>query len=320
VLFVLAPPRGEELLLVDALRRLGARAVEPAGHRVAALFPSPASVDALLWDVERAVRASTTLEDPELAWRWQSHEEWARRWPLEMETRRVTPRLVVTSADPEAADREVVDPEVTDGDATDREAAGRERGVGADDLVIRLDPATAFGTAEHPTTRACLRYLDALVGPGAAILDIGTGSGILAIAAALLGARRVLALESDPMACDAAAGNVARNGVGDAVAVRQLDVTPRTLHRLLERDPRRYDGVVANLETRIVMPLLPVLSGLLGPGGWLVVSGVLEPERHGIVEAGGRAGFELRDEAREGAWWTGSFRAPGAHRTSESVR
>jgi ribosomal protein L11 methyltransferase len=305
VLFVLAPPRGEELLLVDALRRLGARAVEPAGHRVAALFPSPSSVDALLWDVERAVRASTTLVDPGLAWRWQSHEEWARRWPLEVETRRVTPRLVVTSADPEVAGAG---------------SGGGEPGGGEADLVIRLDPATAFGTAEHPTTRACLRYVDALVRPGGAILDIGTGSGILAIAAALLGASRVLALDADPMACDTAAGNVARNGVADAVAVRRLDVTPRTLRQLTEQDPRRYGGVVANLEARIVMPLLAALPALLGPGGWLVVSGVLEPERHGIVAAAGRAGFELCDDAREGAWWTGSFRALGAHRTSESVR
>jgi ribosomal protein L11 methyltransferase len=307
VLFVLAPARGEELLLVDALRRLGARAVEPEGHRIVALFPSPSSVDALLWDVERAVRASTTLVDPGLAWRWQSHEEWVRRWPLEVETRRVTPRLVVTSADPEVAGAEA-------GGGASGGAGGGED----DDVVIRLDPATAFGTAEHPTTRACLRYLDALVRPGVAVLDIGTGSGILAIAAALLGASRVLALEADPMACDAAAGNVARNGVGDAVAVRRLDVTPWALRHLTEQDPRLYDGVVANLETRIVMPLLEALPALLGPGGWLVVSGVLEPERDAIVDAGSRAGLELREDAREGAWWTGSFRAPGAHRTPEA--
>jgi ribosomal protein L11 methylase PrmA len=314
VLFVLAPPRGEELLLVDALRRLGAQAVEPEGHRVAALFPSPSSVAALLWDVERAVRASTTLVDPGLAWRWQSHEEWARRWPLEVATRRVTPRLVVTSANPEVAGAE--------GSGGAGGWAGGEAGGGAGggedgDVVIRLDPATAFGTAEHPTTRACLRYLDALVRPGVAILDIGTGSGILAIAAALLGASRVLALEADPMACDAAAGNVARNGVGDAVAVRRLDVTPRALHQLTEQDPRLYDGVVANLETRIVMPLLAALPALLGRGGWLVLSGVLEPERDAIVDAGSRAGLELREDAREGAWWTGSFRARD-HRTPEA--
>jgi ribosomal protein L11 methylase PrmA len=304
---------------VDALRRLGARAVEPEGHRVAALFPSPSSVDALLWDVERAVRASTTLVDPGLAWRWQSHEELAGRWPLEVETRRVTPRLVVTSADPEVAGAEGSGGA---GGGAGGEAGG-EAGGGAgggedDDVVIRLDPATAFGTAEHPTTRACLRYLDALVRPGVAILDIGTGSGILAIAAALLGASRVLALEADPVACDAAAGNVARNGVGDAVAVRRLDVTPRALHHLTEEDSRLYGGVVANLETRIVMPLLAALPALLSPGGWLVLSGVLEPERDAIVDAGSRAGLQLREDAREGAWWTGSFRAPGARRTPQA--
>jgi ribosomal protein L11 methyltransferase len=289
ILFVLAPPRGEELLLVDALRRLGARAVEPAGHRVAALFPAPSSVDALLWEVERSVRSTTTLEDPCLAWRWQSREEWAQRWAAEVPTRRVTPRLVVTHVE---------------GDV--------EAGEGADgDVVIRLDPATAFGTAEHPTTRACLRYLDDLLRPGVDVLDIGTGSGILAIAAALLGARRVLALEADPAACEAAAVNVALNGVVDRVEVRPLDVTARALIRMAQPGhpgyPGRFGGVVANLEARIVTPLLPALPSVLDGGGWLVVSGILAPERDRLMEAAGRAGLELRDEAREAAWWTGCF-------------
>jgi ribosomal protein L11 methyltransferase len=276
------------LLLVDALRRLGARAVEPAGHRVAALFPPPSSVDALLWEVERAVRASTTLADPDLAWRWQSLEERAHRWALEVETRRVTPRLVVTHAEGEVE-------------------------AGDQDMVIRLHAATAFGTAEHPTTRACLRYLDGLVRPGVHVLDIGTGSGILAIAAALLGARRVVAVEADPMACDAAAINVALNGLSDRVEVRLLDVTARSLARLTQQSaPARYGGVVANLEAGWVTPLLPALPGALSSAGWLVVSGILEPERDGIVAAGARAGLELRDEALEGAWWTGCFGPPSS--------
>lgn len=283
VLFLLAPPRGEELLLVDGLRRLGARAVESAGHRVAALFPAPASVDALLWEVERAARACTTLTDPGLVWQWQSRAEWSQRWTTEVETRRVTPRLVVASADGE------VD-------------------VGPGEVVVRIDPATAFGTAGHPTTRACLRVLDARVRSGDELLDIGTGSGILAIAAALLGARRVLALEADPIACSAARVNVGLNGVEDRVDIRPLEVTVRALTRLTRQvRPLRFDGVMANVEARVLVPLLPPLATLIARGGWLVVSGILKPERAQVLGAAAGTGLELSDEVADGGWWTGSF-------------
>jgi ribosomal protein L11 methyltransferase len=283
VLFLLSPPRGEELLLVDALRRLGAHAVEPAGPRVAALFPAPPSVDALLWEVERVARASTTLTDPSLVWRWETRAQWSQRWTTEVETRRVTPRLVVASR-------------------------GEDVGSGPGEVVVRLDPTTAFGTAAHATTRACLRFLDDRVRAGDELVDIGTGSGILAIAAVLLGARRVLALEADPIACSAARGNVSLNGVSDRVEVRPLEVTARSLTRLTRQArPLRYDGVMANVEAGVVVPLLSALPDLMAPGGWLVVSGVLEPERDQLVGAAAGTGLELGDEGVEGAWWTGWF-------------
>lgn len=283
VLYLLAPPRGEELLLVDALRRLGAHAVEPAGHRVAALFPAPLSVDALLWEVERAARASTTLTDPSPVWQWQTRAQWSQRWTTEVETRRVTPRLVVASRNDDV-------------------------GPGPGEVVVRLDPTTAFGTAGHPTTRACLRFLDDRVRSGDELVDIGTGSGILAIAAVLLGARRVLALEADPIACSAARLNVGLNGVADRVEIRPLEVTARSLTRLTRQArPLRHDGVMANVEAGVVVPLLPGLPALMAPGGWLLVSGVLTPERDQVVAAAARTGLELGDEAVEGAWWTGSF-------------
>src|SRR5690606_35979506 len=99
------------------------------------------------------------------------------------------------------------------------------------DVVIRLLPGVGFGTAEHATTRGCLRILQRRVEPGMRIADVGAGTGILAIAAALLGAAQVLALESDALSSDTAERNVALNQVADRVAVRRLEAKPGDLAR-----------------------------------------------------------------------------------------
>lgn len=283
VLTVPPPPRGEEHLLVDALRRVGARAVEREAGGFLAHFPPPADVEALLAEVRSALRASSSLREPRLAWRREA-EPWAGRWREEMVPRRVTPRLAVAPADGE----------VTDGEAADGDGAT---------VVVRLEPGVGFGTASHPTTRACLRQLDPLVEPGCRLADVGAGSGILAIAAALLGAAEVVALESDAAACEAAGRNSARNGVE-----RRVDVRCATADAAVLGGLGRFDGVAANLELGIVAPLLGALHGALREGGWLVVSGILRAERDGLVRRATAAGLALQAEDVEDGWWTGRFR------------
>jgi ribosomal protein L11 methyltransferase len=283
VVSVLAPSPGQEPLLVDALRRLGARAVERDGQRYAAQFPPPERVTRLVRDVEATFRITTGLPDAGLSWRWQDHGAWAAGWAAVQTAERVGPRMVVARTD------------------------GPVPGATAEDLVIRLEPTTAFGTAEHPTTRACLRLLHRLVRPGDALADVGTGSGILAIAAALLGARRILALEADPLACDAARVNSSLNGTGDRVRVRHRVVRPGRFGRL-----GPFDGIVANLEAGVIVPLLPDLAAALRPGGWLAVSGVVEPEATAVAAAGRDAGLDLVDRAVDEGWWTGHLRLRGA--------
>lgn len=284
VVSVLPPPRGEELLLVDALRRLGARAVEREGERFAALFPPPERVEALVAEVRAAVRASTRLSDPAPAWRWQSHEEWSARWRRERAPRRVTRRIVVAPADAGAP-------------------PGPGTGVdGAGDVVIRLEPAVAFGTAEHASTRAALGFLDGGVRNGDRVLDIGAGSAILAIAAVRLGAVRALAVEADPVACAAARRNVALNGVADRVRVRELEVRPGRLGRL-----GRHDLVVANLEGHILLPLVPSLPAAMAPRGRLFLAGLLRSEREPALSAARAAGLAAEGETAEGGWWAASF-------------
>jgi ribosomal protein L11 methyltransferase len=303
---VVAPPRGEEHLLVDALRRLGAHAVDREGERFVAWLPPPADAEAVVAEAERVVRASTSLADPGLRWRWEEPGEWAARWGGDLAPRRVTDRIVIAPANsavdlPLGVERSGVE-------RSDRERPG--------DLVIRLHPSTAFGTAEHPTTRLCLRFLDRLARQGDRVADIGTGSGVLAIAAALLGAASVLAVEVDPVACDAARANVRANAraagldneadlsdLADRVRVRELKVGADEVRRL-----GRFDGVVVNLEWPLLQPILPALPETLVDGGWLILAGPLEPERDSVLADARGAGLTLQEEMAESGWWAGWLR------------
>lgn len=275
---------GEAPLLVDALRRAGARAVERDGVHVVALFPPPPRPDALVAEAASAIRASTSITNPQLSWQWRSHDDWADAWRAAHPPKRVTGRLVVAP--------------------TGSAWHGRD-----DDLVIRLDPAVAFGTAEHATTRACLRMLAEHLSPGYRVLDVGAGSGILSIAAALLGASRVLALETDPLACAAARENAAASGVAGRIDVRHQHVRPRDFRR--RWPPRRarlrrqgFDAVLANLDADTVLRLLPGFRNVLAPGAWLALSGVVRVERTAVLEAAAKEGLVPAEEQLDGGWWT----------------
>jgi ribosomal protein L11 methyltransferase len=161
----------------------------------------------------------------------------------------------------------------------------------------------AFGTAEHPTTRGCLRLLDTRVKAGDRIADVGAGSGILSIAAARLGAGSVLAFEMDPMACEAARENLSANGVEDRIQVAQETVLP---DHPLEGGP--YQGVVANLQSSLLLPLFSSFRQALREGGWLIASGILLEEREEVLAGAEEAGFCLEEEDREETWWSGAFR------------
>ncbi len=280
-----AGPPGDTPLLVDALRRVGARAVERRGERVVALFPPPPDLQALLAEAASAIRASTSVAEPRLSWQWRSHAEWADAWRASHPPERVAGRLVVAPV-------------------------GSGWSGPEDDLVIRLDPAVAFGTAEHPTTRACLRTLAAHLAPGARVLDVGAGSGILSIAAALLGATRVLALETDPLACATARQNAAASGVASRIDVRAHHVVRHDFGRFWPPGGARlrragpFGAVLANLDADTVLRLLPGFRSVLAPGGWLAISGVVRVERAAVLAAADAAGLVPADEEMEGGWWT----------------
>lgn len=144
------------------------------------------------------------------------------------------------------------------------------------DIVIELDPGMAFGTGLHPTTRLCLAMLEKYVTPGCDMLDVGTGSGILAIGAAKLGASCVNARDIDPIAVETAQKNVAASNLTEKISVSRASI-------VVESDPRQYDIVCANIFADTIAELAPALAQHLDRNGVFIASGILV-ERARLVE------------------------------------
>ena len=165
----------------------------------------------------------------------------------------------------------------------------------AGDAVIEIAPAMAFGTGQHPTTAMCLRALEERLLPGDDVLDLGAGTGILAIAAARLGAARVLALDTDPQAVSAARRNVAVNRVTDVVEARE-----GTLPDGVQAE--RFNLIAANISGLTIERLAGALAGALHDGGTLVVSGFLEDAADGLGGVLAQVGFTVERVEAEGVW------------------
>ncbi len=170
----------------------------------------------------------------------------------------------------------------------------------AGELVVELDPGAAFGTGQHETTRLCLRALERCVDTGAAVIDVGAGSGILAIAAAKLGARSVRAIDSDAATVEVARRNVAMNDVASTVrcAAGSLGATWP-----FEGSARRSaDVVVANISSVAIVELMPELASALRAGGTLVASGFIARDAGMVRAAARRAGLRERELLAENDW------------------
>ena len=148
---------------------------------------------------------------------------------------------------------------------------------GPKDIVVQLDPGMAFGTGLHPTTQMCLIALEELTRPAVEVLDMGTGSGILAIAAAKLGAVRVLALDNDPLAVKIARDNITTNGVQDTVSV---------LCGSLAKAPGSYDIVAVNILAKVIVEMLQEgLATRVSPGGRLIATGIIAGQEPTVITA-----------------------------------
>ncbi|NNG06877.1 MAG: 50S ribosomal protein L11 methyltransferase [Desulfobacteraceae bacterium] len=148
--------------------------------------------------------------------------------------------------------------------------------AGENELVIRIDPGMAFGTGTHPTTALCMNLIEEHLKKGDHFLDVGTGSGILGIAAARLGASRVLGLDIDPDALEAAARNLEQNRVG---GIMEVGATP------VDRVEETFEVVVANLTATLHTQMSTSLANRVGERGWLLLGGILDEQMEEVVDS-----------------------------------
>lgn len=205
-----------------------------------------------------------------------TEQDWAEAWKVHFVTHKVGQRLVI-------------------------KPSWREYQPANEEVVIELDPGMAFGTGLHPTTRLCLQSVEAYIQPGWLVLDVGTGSGIQALAAAKLGARRVLALDNDPIAVKVARANARANNLSRKISVR-LGSLP--LGRGTALRAPTFDMVVANIIASVIQELAHPLITVLKQSGILIAGGIVAEKLGGVVKALEEAGCAITEVLSEGDWRT----------------
>lgn len=163
-----------------------------------------------------------------------------------------------------------------------------------EDLVIGMDPGMAFGSGLHETTAMCVKALEKYMEPGAHVLDVGTGTGILAIAAALLGADDCLGIDIDDEAVRVASENTEKNGLSGTIAIAKGDLT--------EGVDYEADIIAANLMADLVVRLSPAAAEHLKAGGIYISSGILDIKEETVAEAVRAAGFDILEIMKDGEW------------------
>ena len=221
--------------------------------------------------VHRALTKAGMRPTGSLRWRTIAEEDWAEAWKDYFQIEKVG-RVVVRPA-------------------------WREYQPLPNEVVVSLDPGAAFGTGQHPTTRMCLAVLQSLIEPGCRVLDVGTGSGILSIAALGLGAKECVAVDIEAQAVASARANAALNGLEE-----HIQVIEGSLQEAAEGGP--YDLVLANISAATIRALAPGLKAALTPGGVLVAGGIIEGREAECRLAIRRAGFIIRSVMTEGEWRT----------------
>ena len=171
----------------------------------------------------------------------------------------------------------------------------REYTPESDEIVIELDPGMAFGTGTHPTTSLCATLIEKYLKKGDHFLDVGTGSGILMITAARLGADRVCGIDKDETAVKIAAANLKLN----SIQPRKFQVTAANL---VEETRDTYDMIAANIFTHIILNLLTDIKRVLNPGGMFICSGIIDKNTDQVTAALRDIGFETVEIAAEEGW------------------
>ncbi|MCL5105186.1 MAG: 50S ribosomal protein L11 methyltransferase [Armatimonadetes bacterium] len=218
--------------------------------------------------IRRLPELGLPLASDEISLKWVSEDEWADAWKTFFKPIRLSNIVIKPSW-------EEFEPE-------------------EGDVVIDIDPGMAFGTGNHPTTQLCIGALRDYIEGGDTVLDVGTGSGILAMVAARLGAARVVGLDIDSVAVEAARENVERLGLDRVIQIDRAD------------SPKAFDGqadvVIANIVPRVIIDMAPDLAAKVAPSGTLIASGIVTERADEVIAALENAGLKMLEQRRDAEW------------------
>ena len=172
------------------------------------------------------------------------------------------------------------------------------------EIVFKIDPGHVFGTGQHQSTALCVAALEKYVAPGAAVLDIGYGSGILSIISLLLGADTAAAVDIDPSAAKVCLENARLNNIApDSYKLYTGNILANNA-LLGEIARRKYDIIAANIIADVIIPLAPIVKGLFAKGGLFISSGIIKDRRDDVLAALTKEGFKIKELAEKDEWVT----------------
>lgn len=270
---VQVPAERREQLGAWLVSRTGQAVEERPDGTLVAFAPDEDAAEKLIRDLDLAEAPVNSRSHP------VETADWSTRWREGLAARRLGSLTIVPSWLPEASD--------------------------PDPLTIVLDPETAFGSGEHGSTRAALTLLSRYIRRGDRVLDLGSGSGILTIAAIKLGASRAFGIELDPEANEVALRNAARNGVSDSVEFLEGDAA------VLAPLVAPVELILSNILRSVNTALLPVIAAALVPSGVVIFSGMEQAEAQDFHEALSAFGFTPLQDTLDAGWWGVAARRPG---------
>lgn len=250
------------------------RAEDTETVTVRAYLPEDARLESCLLALAERIaalrHAGAALGAGTISHSFVADEDWAETWKAYIHTEKIGERIVIRPT-------------------------WEEYTPSADEIVIELDPGAAFGTGAHATTAMCLRWLEHLVSPGMRVYDVGCGSGILAVAAAKLGAGEVIAMDYDPVAVSVAEENIRQNNVHNVVAC-ESDLLSAC------EGAAPAELITANIIADVIIRLFAQLDRHLAPGGTLLASGIIDDRIADVEHAAAQHGFTVLDMTCEKEW------------------
>jgi len=245
---------------------------KPGHHSVTGYFPQNDTLASNRLELEQkmAVLAQTEGFYFQIHYREMDEEDWAESWKAYFWPEKLTDTLVV-------------------------KPTWREYTPAEGEMIIEIDPGMAFGTGTHPTTALCVQLIQHYLRPGDDFLDVGTGSGILMIAAARLGASKVFGTDADSLACDISRQNLLLNRIDpDRFFVKSGD--------LVDTVTETFQLISANILSEVILVLLDDVQQVLVPGGILICSGIIEANQQQVVEKMKATGFQILEVRSKEGW------------------